>query len=376
VSLSVPQAAPGAAIAERRSEYMSAIARVLDSGVYVLGDEVAAFEREFATFVGTNHCVGVANGTDAIEIALLAVGIRPGDGVVTVSHTAGATVAAVLRLGAIPILVDVLEATFTIDPQAVERALARPFPGVEIRAIVPVHLYGAMADVRALKTIAQANGLKLVEDCAQAHGASLDGVAAGQLGDAAAFSFYPTKNLAAIGDGGAVVTNAKAVADAARKVREYGWRRRQVVEGPGFNSRLDELQAALLRVGLDHLDEDNARRIAIANAYDAGLQDAGLVLPTRRAGLRHVFHQYVARTPQRDALRAWCKARGVVTSIHYPMPIHLQPGFAQTTIVSGDLTMTERLAGEIISLPMFPQLTTEQVGRVVEVVRAGAQLSG
>jgi len=237
-------------------------------------------------------------------------------------------------------------------------------------------LFGQCADMTAFKRLADEFNVALVEDAAQALGATWSGKSAGSMGITAAFSFYPTKNLAAIGDGGAVVTNAKAVADAARKVREYGWRRRQVVEGPGFNSRLDELQAALLRVGLDHLDEDNARRIAIANAYDAGLQDAGLVLPTRRAGLRHVFHQYVARTPQRDALRAWCKARGVVTSIHYPMPIHLQPGFAQTTIVSGDLTMTERLAGEIISLPMFPQLTTEQVGRVVEVVRAGAQLSG
>jgi dTDP-4-amino-4,6-dideoxygalactose transaminase len=367
LSAAVPQAAPGEAVAARRSEYLAAAERVLDSGSYILSGEVEAFESEFAAFVGANHALGVASGTDAIEIALRAVGIGAGDGVVTVSHTAGATVAAILRIGAVAVLVDVDEATFAMDPAAVEHIVASPPAGVRLRALLPVHLYGALADMPRLCDIAAAASLRVVEDCAQAHGATLDGVAAGAWGDAAAFSFYPTKNLAAIGDGGAVVSNDPAVIDAARPLREYGWRRRQFSEGPGFNSRLDELQAAFLRVGLRHLAEDNSRRARIASMYDEGLAQSALVTPSSRNG--HVFHQYVVRTTHRESFRAFCLERGVGTAVHYPEPIHRQPGF-ETAIQFGDLKATERLAREIVSLPMYPQLTNVQVQRVVDVAAA------
>jgi dTDP-4-amino-4,6-dideoxygalactose transaminase len=224
-----------------------------------------------------------------------------------------------------------------------------------------------MADMPALCEIAAEAGLRVVEDCAQAHGANRYGQSAGTWGDAAAFSFYPTKNLAAIGDGGAVVTRDPAIADAARRLREYGWRRRQYAEGPGFNSRLDEVQAAFLRVGLTHLDEDNARRGRVAERYERGLGGTALTLPTRLPG--HVFHQYVVRAPDRDGFRSFCSDRGVVTAIHYPDPIHRQPGFDRA-VVEGTLDVTEKLVGEIASLPMYPQLTNEQVARVVEVVAA------
>ena len=366
----IPQAFPGAAVAERRTEYLSAAARVLDSGRYILSDEVAAFEHEFADQVGSSNCVGVANGTDAIEIALRALGIGRGDGVITVSHTAGATVSAIVRTGATPILVDVSEATYTMDPDAVERAISAPPQGVALRAIVPVHLYGLMADMARLMNLARAHGLRVVEDCAQAHGASLQGVNAGRWGDAAAFSFYPTKNLGAIGDGGAIVTDDEALAEAARQLREYGWRERQVVERAGLNSRLDEIQAAFLRVGLSYLERDNNRRIAIADAYDSGLADMGLALPARPIGHRPVFHQYVVRTGGRDSLRAWCDSHGVGTAVHYRLPVHRQPGFESIAVSSGSLTVTEQVVQQIVSLPMYPQLATSDTARVVEVVRA------
>jgi dTDP-4-amino-4,6-dideoxygalactose transaminase len=365
--MAVPQAAPGEAVAARRPEYLAAAERVLDSGAYILGSEVDAFETEFAAFLGVGQALGVASGTDAIEIALRAVGIAAGDGVVTVSHTAGATVAAILRIGAVPILVDVDEATFTMDPAAVERIVASPPAGVRLRALLPVHLYGALADMPRLCDVAVGAGLRVVEDCAQAHGATLDGVAAGAWGDAAAFSFYPTKNLGAIGDGGAVVSKDPTVIDAARPLREYGWRRRQFSEGPGFNSRLDELQAAFLRVGLRHIADDNARRADIAAKYSRGLAGSAVVPPLYGEG--HVFHQYVVRTADRNSFRAFCAERGVGTAVHYPEPIHRQPGL-DAAIPGDQLEVTERLVREIVSLPMYPQLTDGQVQQVVDVAAA------
>jgi dTDP-4-amino-4,6-dideoxygalactose transaminase len=340
---------------------------VLDSGSYVLGKEVETFEAEFAAFVGVGYALGVGSGTDAIEIALRAVGVGPGDGVVTVSHTAGATAAAILRIGAVPVLVDVDEGSFTMDPKAVEPLVAQPPAGLRIRAVLPVHLYGGMADMRGLCTLAAEAGWRVVEDCAQAHGAVLDEMAAGTWGDAAAFSFYPTKNLGAIGDGGAVVAKDPAIIEAARPLREYGWRRRQYSEGPGFNSRLDELQAAFLRVGLRYLAEDNARRALIAAAYDRGLAQSTLRTPNLRDG--HVFHQYVVRTLHRDEFRSYCAERGVGTAVHYPQPVHHQPGFG-AAIRAGNLEVSERLVRDIVSLPMYPQLTDLQVQRVVEVAAA------
>jgi dTDP-4-amino-4,6-dideoxygalactose transaminase len=363
----IPQARPGAGVAARRSEFVAASQRVLDSGSFILGEEVQAFEEEFAAFVGVAGALGVANGTDAVELALRAVGVGAGDGVITVSHTAGATVAAVQRIGAVAVLVDIDETTFTMDPASVQRVIDRPPEDLPLRALLPVHLYGAMADMATLCRIARASGLMVVEDCAQAHGATLDGVAAGAWGKAAAFSFYPTKNLGAVGDGGAVVSQDPAILHAARPIREYGWRRRQFSEGPGFNSRLDEIQAAFLRVGLRHLADDNARRATIARGYDRGLEGTFVRTPTHGPG--HVFHQYVVRVPDRDGFREFCTDNGIGTAIHYEHPVHRQPGFANA-LAAGDLSVTERVVSEIASLPMYPQLTDPQVERIVDVTRS------
>lgn len=364
----IPQASPGSAISERRAEYDAAISRVLDSGRYILGGEVENFEAEFASYLGVEHAIGVASGTDAIELALRAVGVTAGDGVYTVSLTAVATIAAIVRLGATPILVEIDEHSYTMDPERLGEAIRLHRSGARPRAVVPVHLYGAMADMPAITRVAAAAGLRVVEDCAQAHGAALAGRRAGTWGDAAAFSFYPTKNLAAIGDGGAVVTSLSGVAANVRETREYGWQTRQVSEHPGVNSRLDEIQAAVLRVGLRYLDADNVRRVNIANQYDAGLSGTALSTPHRRDEGGHVFHQYVVRAGRRDDLRAWCADRGVATAIHYPVPGHLQPGYRELLKTVSDLVITERVSSEVVSLPVFPQLTGDEVSRVIEVV--------
>lgn len=366
----VAQASPGSAIAARRDEYEAAISRVLDSGRFILGDEVDRFEREFASYLGIDHAVGVANGTDAIELALRAVGVTPGDAVFTVSMTAVATIAAIVRLGATPVLVEVDEQTCTMDPARLSAAI-RSHTGPSVpRAVVPVHLYGAVADMPAIVEVAASAGLRVVEDCAQAHGAARAGRSAGTWGDAAAFSFYPTKNLGAIGDGGAVVTARSEVAATVRELREYGWRTRQVSERVGVNSRLDEIQAAILRVGLAHLDADNARRIDIARRYDAGLEGSEVTTLRRHHEDRHVFHQYVVRARQRNEFRSWCMDREVSTAIHYPVPAHRQPGYREQLMVTGSLEVTERICSEVVSLPMFPQLTIDEVSHVVDVVAA------
>ena len=366
----IPQANPGATIAERRPEYDAAIMRVLDSGQFILGDAVAEFEHTFAGYVGVTHCVGVASGTDAVELALRAVGVGPGDAVFTVSHTAVATVAAIIRIGALPVLVDIDEATYTMAPDDLRRAVRALPAGTEAKAVLPVHLYGGMADMPAIVEVAREAGLQIVEDCAQAHGAALSGRAAGTFGDAAAFSFYPTKNLGGVGDGGAVVTNRPDVASAVRELREYGWRTRFVSERDGVNSRLDEVQAAVLSVGLMHLEEDNARRGAIADRYDQGLRRTDFTLPRRRPRARHVFHQYVIRAPRRDAFRSWCSNHEVGTAIHYPVPVHRQPAFRDRLATSGRLRVTEQIADEIVSLPMFPQLSGDDVSRVIGTATA------
>jgi dTDP-4-amino-4,6-dideoxygalactose transaminase len=340
---------------------------VLDGGHYILGPEVEAFEREFAAYVGVPHVVGVASGTDALVLALRACGIGPGDEVITVGHTAVATVAAIELVGASAVIVDIDLASFTLDPERVEGALSP-----RTRALLPVHLYGHPAAMKALRALATRHRLRLIEDCAQAHGATLDGMRAGTFGDAAAFSFYPTKNLGALGDGGAVATADDSVAEAARRLREYGWRERYVSEVPGTNSRLDELQAAILRVKLRHLDEDNARRVALARIYDAELAGADVVVPTTREGCGHVFHQYVIRHAGRDALRAELRARGVGTLIHYPVAVHLQPAYRGRLRIPGPLSHTEEAAATVLSLPIYPELGSARAHRVAAVVRERA----
>jgi dTDP-4-amino-4,6-dideoxygalactose transaminase len=368
-AFAIPQTDPRAGYLADREAIDAAIARVLEGGVYILGREVEAFEAAFADFVGVAHAVGVGSGTDAVEVALRACGIGFGDLVFTVSHTAVATVAAIERAGATPVLVDVELGTYTMAPRELSRALQQAPPG-RPAAILPVHIYGQPAELSALAEIAQAHGLRLIEDCAQSHGALYRGRAVGSFGDVACFSFYPTKNLGALGDGGMVVTNGSALATALREIREYGWRERYVSARIGINSRLDPIQAAILGVKLASLAADNARRQAIADRYDAGLAGLPLVLPGRRPQTSHVFHQYVIRLPQRDALRERLRAAEIGSGIHYPVPVHKQPAYVgRLACGPSRLSVTERAASQILSLPIYPQLSAEAVDRVIAEIR-------
>jgi dTDP-4-amino-4,6-dideoxygalactose transaminase len=335
----------------------AAVARVLESGWYILGREVEEFEAAFAAYHGTGHVVAVASGTDAIELALHAAGIGPGDEVITVAHTAVATVCAIERAGARPVLVDIDPATYTMDPAAARAAITP-----RTRALLPVHLYGHPADLDALVELADRAGLLLIEDCAQAHGARFKGRRVGTFGTLAAFSFYPTKNLGACGDGGAVLTADRALADRVRRLRNYGQSARYRHEVRGINSRLDELQAAILHCKLDRLDVCNAERRELARHYRQFF--TGVVHPHEAASAEHVYHLYVVRHPDRDALRATLRELGMGTQIHYPVPVHLQPAYADLGYGPGSLPVTERTAATILSLPMYPGLSREAVARV------------
>lgn len=361
--VSIPQANPRANYIAHKDAIDTAIARVLESGWYILGREVVAFEEEFAEYIGIRHAVGVASGTDALHLALRACGIGNGDAVLTVSHTAVATVAAIDLCGAIPVFVDIDPKCFTMDPNALEAAImARK--DRRVKAVVPVHLYGHPADMQAIMEIAVRHGLRVVEDCAQSHGATLRGANTGTLGHVAAFSFYPTKNLGALGDGGMVVTDDPDLGEKVRMLREYGWRERYVSDVPGFNSRLDELQAAVLRAKLPHLDAENGARGMLAEIYTSLLAGTGMTLPETRPDATHVFHQYVVRTDRRDALRDHLRARGIGTQVHYPVPVHRQPAYADRAAGSPPLPRTEEIAGQIVSLPMFPELTVDDARTV------------
>jgi len=364
----LPQANPGASYAAQRDEIDAAVARVLAGGRYILGEEVAAFEAEFAAYLGIERAVGVANGTDAIELALRACEIGPGQAVIAPSHTAVATIAAIERAGARPVLIDVDPLTYTIAAADVEAVLGSraDFGGGRPAAVIPVHLYGNPADMPAILDVAARHGLRVIEDCAQSHGARLDGRRTGTFGDLAAFSFYPTKNLGAFGDGGLVATHDPQLAARVRALREYGWQQRSVSAFPGVNSRLDEIQAAVLRTKLVRLDADNARRIEIAGRYSAGLNRPGIGLPARSADAEHVFHQFVIRVPNdRDGLREFLDQRRIRTAIHYPVPVHRQPAYCDRGLHVGPLAKTDKLCAEIVSLPMFPQLTNADIDRVI-----------
>ena len=326
--VTVPQANPGAGYRALQPEIDAAVARALQSGWYVLGQEGRAFEAEFAAWLGTRAAIGCGNGSDALALGLRAFDIGPGATVATVSHTAVATVAAIEMVGATPLLLDIQPGLFTLDPAELDDVLSHPPAGLPpIRAVIVVHLYGQAADMDAILPIARRHGITVIEDCAQAHGAALHGRRLGTLGDIATFSFYPTKNLGALGDGGAVVTDDEARASRVAALRQYGWRAHYVSDEPGINSRLDELQAAILRVKLAHLDTQNARRRTIATAYDLALAATAIEPPLRRASAEHVFHLYVLRVPERDAVQARLRAAGVGTGTHYAMPVHLQPAY-------------------------------------------------
>jgi hypothetical protein len=369
-TITVPQADPGAGYRAHKAEIDAAVQRALASGWYILGQEGAAFETEFAAWLGTQRSVGCANGTDALALTLRGLGIGAGATVVTVSHTAVATVAAIEMAGATPLLLDIDPDTYTMDPDELVAVLDDPPPGLPpIRAVIPVHIYGQACDLGPMLEACRRHSVKLIEDVSQAHGATLGGRKLGTIGDASCFSLYPTKNLGALGDGGVLATDDAALADRIAAIRQYGWKERYISAEIGVNSRLDELQAAILRVKLTHLDAGNARRQAIAARYDAALAGGPLAAPIRRADAGHVFHQYVLRVPDRAALMARLRAEGVATAIHYPQPVHLQPAYrGRTALGPANCAETARAAGEVMSLPMFPELTDAQVDRACEAL--------
>lgn len=346
-----------------RSELDAAWRRVLVRGQFVMGDELAAFEEEFARYCEAPYCIGVGNGLDALTLILRALDIGPGDEVIVPSMTFIATWLAVSEAGAEPVPVDPTEGGFNIDPRGVE---ARITP--RTRAIMPVHLYGLPADMTALTEIARRHGLALIEDAAQAHGARHAGRRVGSLGTAAGFSFYPGKNLGALGDGGAVVTADQALAERVRRLRNYGSSRKYVHEEQGVNSRLDELQAALLRVKLRQLDDWNAARRTAVDRYRTALSGTSVILPADAASAESAWHLFVIRSSRRDALQTHLAGHGVQSVIHYPVPPHLQGAYSQGGWPKGSLPRSERLAAEVLSLPMGPTLAAEQIEAVAEVV--------
>lgn len=354
---------PQAGFLTHAKEIRAAIERVLVAGRYILGPEVDAFEREFADFHGGGHVVGVANGTEALELALRAVGVGAGDGVATVGNTATATVAAIQQMGARPVFVEINPDTMVMSSRALATLLESP--SGKVKAVVPVHLYGHPAAMPEIVKAARRHGAKIVEDAAQSHGATIAGRKAGTWGDAAAYSFYPTKNLGALGDGGAVFTRDKDIAERVRLLRQYGWRQRYISEIPGRNSRLDELQAAILRVKLRHLDGENATRRALVSRYLQQLAGSPLRLPGVAAGAEPVWHQFAVRTPRREALQAHLASRDIHCGVLYPMPIHQQPAYADAAV---HLPETEQACREVLCLPVHPALATGDIDRVSDEI--------
>jgi dTDP-4-amino-4,6-dideoxygalactose transaminase len=356
-----------AQLARIRPEIDEAVARVLSSTAYVQGEDVRLLEREFAEFCGAAHACAVANGTDALHLALRAYGIGPGDEVVTVANTFIATGEAILLVGAKPVFVDVEPATHTMDPAKLEAAITP-----RTKLLLPVHLYGHPADATAIGDVARRHGLPVLEDAAQAHGASWRGKRAGALGHAACFSFYPTKNLGAFGDAGMVTSSDEAFVARVRQIANHGagtHRYDNVVLGT--NSRLDTLQAAILRVKLRHLEQWNSERAERAAAYSKALAGVpGVVVPAEREGARSAWHLYTVRVKERDALAAHLRSRGIGTAIHYPRPIHLQASMASGGGKAGDLPVSEQLSREVLCLPLYPELPLEDVARVAGEVRA------
>lgn len=354
---------PAAQFHSHQAEIEAAIRRVLSGNRYILGPEVEALEQEFAAYIGTSSAIGVANGTDAIELSLRALGLGRGDEVITVSHTAVATVAAIEAASATPVLVDVVPGYYTLDSSQLEEVLT-----TRTRAVIAVHLYGHPADLDVIGAFCSKHKLALVEDTSQAHGSRWRGKRLGSIGHIGCFSCYPTKNLGGIGDGGLVVTNDPQLATNVRMLREYGWRERYISEIPGRNSRLDELQAAILRVKLRHLDSDNAKRRNLAAHYDKLLQGLPLELPQTREGAEHVYHLYVVTSEDRASLVANLNKHNIFPGIHYPVPVHLQAAYAQRVTTALNMGVTEALAKEVLSLPLYPEFPNEDLFRVSKVI--------
>ena len=352
---------------ELRPEIDAAISRVLDSGMYILGEEVAAFEREYADYCGCKHAIGVANGLDALHLALRAMGVGPGDEVIVPSNTYIATWLAVSQCGATPVPVEPVEGTSNLDPALIEAAITP-----RTKAILPVHLYGQPADLDPILAVAARHGLRVLEDGAQAQGARYKGQRIGGHGDAVAWSFYPGKNLGAYGDAGAITTNDDALAEQLRVLRNYGSRVKYVNDVQGWNSRLDPLQAAVLRVKLAHLDDWNARRRAIAARYLDGLRDAGVALPEVPEWAEPAWHLFVVRSERRDALQARLGEAGIGTLIHYPLPPHRQQAYAELAFSADAFPIANRLADQLLSLPIGPHQPEAATAAVIDAVRASA----
>lgn len=346
--------------ARMQDELEAAALRVMRSGWYVLGGEVEAFEAEFAAYCGVEHCIGVSNGLDALHLILRALDVGPGDEVIVPANTFIATWLAVTQCGAVLVPVEPVADGFNIDPARVEAAITS-----RTRAVMLVHLYGIPADVEALRTITERHGIALIEDAAQAHGASVGGSRAGALGTAAAFSFYPGKNLGALGDGGAVTTSDPLLADRIRMLRNYGSRVKYQHEVAGYNARLDELQAALLRVKLRYLDRDNGERKALVSCYLEGLDPETFGLPAIHADMEAVWHLFVVQHDKRDGLQSFLAGREIATMVHYPVPPHLQPAYHALGHQEGDFPLTERLHRRVLSLPLWPGMPKVMVEEVV-----------
>jgi dTDP-4-amino-4,6-dideoxygalactose transaminase len=348
-----------------KPEIDAAIARVLDSCQFVLGSEVAEFEREFSTYCGVAECIALNSGTSALHLALLAAGIGPGDEVITVPFTFVASVAAVLYTGARPVLVDIEPRSFTMDPAAIEAAITP-----RTKAILPVHLYGQPADMDPIMETARRRGLIVIEDAAQAHGAKYKGQPVGSIGDMACFSFYPGKNLGAYGEGGAVTTSNPEYARTIRMLRDWGQDRKYHHVLRGFNYRMEGFQGAILRVKLRHLERWTEARRAVVEKYNQLLADSGVERPTEMPWARHVYHVYTLRTADREALQASLQAEGIQTGIHYSVPVHLQPAYADLGYARGSFPQSERAAAEVLSLPLYPEMTDAQLEAVSRVVQA------
>ncbi|MCC6486678.1 MAG: DegT/DnrJ/EryC1/StrS family aminotransferase [Candidatus Hydrogenedentes bacterium] len=360
---------PDASARHHAAGIAAAFERVLRSGIFIMGDEVSAFESEFSAAQDARHAIGVASGTDAIELSLRAAGLGRGDRVATVSHTAVATVAAIYRAGLEPVLVDVVSKTYTMDPESLDLAL-RSDAGRGVRAVVPVHLYGHPADMTRIADVARAHGICIIEDCAQSHLAKWKGRFAGTFGVASAFSFYPTKNLGALGDGGAILTDSDAMAERLKSLRQYGWRERYISSEVGCNSRLDEIQASVLRVKLKTLSEETRARRALARLYDETLAGLPAALPWVHPDVEHSYHLYVIQIDRRDDVLTRMRARGVPVQVHYPLPVHLQPAYVGSVrVVPGGLPVTEALAGRLLTLPLHPFMGEGEIAMVCQALR-------
>lgn len=362
--MTVPFLELKAAYLELQDDIDAAVRRVLDSGWYLLGAEIEAFEKEYAQYVGAKHCIGVANGLDALHLSLLAMGIGSGDEVLVPSNTYIATWLAVTYAGATPVPVEPIEATYNLDPERLEAALTK-----RTKAIVPVHLYGQSADMDPITDFAKKHGLYVLEDAAQAQGACYKGRRVGSLGDMAGWSFYPGKNLGALGDAGAITTNDDELAERVRLLRNYGSKVKYVHEVAGFNSRLDEIQAAVLRVKLQHLTAWNKRRAEIASLYLKELADTGLVLPFVPHWANPVWHLFVVQSSNRDLLQQKLREAGIHTLIHYPTPPHLQNAYKDLGFARGSFPISEKIHQHVLSLPIGPQLEHSQVLQVIEAIK-------